>query len=59
MIFHYLCPILCGLPDLRLTEYAMATACFTGLPALTSALMLALKAFCDLPLVNGMWRVLF
>ncbi len=35
----------------------MATACFTGLPALTSALMLLLKALGDVDFLSGMANV--
>jgi hypothetical protein len=37
----------------RFTEYAIATACLTGLPALTSALMFLRMAFLDDDLTNG------
>ena len=37
----------------RFTEYAIATACFTGLPAATSALMLLRKALEDFDLTSG------
>jgi hypothetical protein len=37
----------------RLTEYAIATACFCGLPAFISALMFLRMAFLDDDLTNG------
>ena len=43
-----------GLAAARFTEYAMATACLTGFPAATSALMLDRKAFGLVDLTSGM-----
>jgi hypothetical protein len=43
----------------RLTEYAMATACFTGLPALISALTFSLNAGLDADFFSGMLFTLF
>ena len=37
----------------RLTEYAIATACFGGLPAAISALMFLRMAFLDADLTSG------
>ena len=45
-----------GAAAARFTEYAMATACFTGLPALTSARTLLLKAFSLVDFFNGMFN---
>jgi hypothetical protein len=39
----------------RLTEYAMATACFTGFPALTSAFTFARNAFLLGDLTSGIY----
>jgi hypothetical protein len=38
----------------RLTEYEIATACFTGVPDLTSRRMFSRKAFADELLMSGM-----
>jgi hypothetical protein len=37
----------------RLTAYAIATACLTGLPDFTSALTFSRNAFSDFYLTNG------
>jgi hypothetical protein len=47
---HFL-PFLCWAA--RLVEYAIATACLSGLPALTSVATFFLKAFSDLDLTRG------
>jgi hypothetical protein len=43
-----------GLAAARLVAYAMATACLTGLPALTSARTLARNASLLVDFFNGM-----
>jgi hypothetical protein len=48
-----------GLAAARLVAYAMATACFTGLPLLTSARMFCLNAFSDFDLTSGILLPLF
>jgi hypothetical protein len=51
VISHYF--LLLGGGALRLTEYAIATACFTGLPAATSAFTFLRKASGDFDLTKG------
>jgi hypothetical protein len=51
-VIHYFLPL--GGGALRLTEYAIATACFTGLPAATSAFTFLRKASGVLDLTSGM-----
>jgi len=41
-------------PASRFSEYAIATACFTGLPAATSVLMFFLNASGLVDLISGM-----
>jgi len=48
-----------GLAAARLVAYAVATACFTGLPLLTSARMFCLNAFSDFDLTSGILLPLF
>ena len=45
---------LAGFAAARLVAYAIATACLTGLPLLTSVRMFCLKAFSDFDFISGM-----
>ena len=55
MGYHIFPPLHIFLGAARFSLYAIATACLTGLPAFTSALMLCLKAFSDLDLIKGIF----